>query len=235
MKVTLDHVTNRSENINTFYFKSDKPSRHIAGQFVELTIPHDSPDKRGQKRWFTLTSSPTEELLSITTKYAAKDGSTFKQALSRLQPGAELQMSDSMGDFVLPKDKTTELIFVAGGIGVTPFRSMIKWLTDSGESRSVSLLYAANSPAEVLFQDDISAYNTRFVATVNIAPDEWQGEVGYLTAERIIDFAGSDLSNKLVFLSGPEPMIEALVAGLNKNGVDKKRLVTDYFPGYTEI
>lgn len=233
MQVTLDHIEDAAQNIKTFWFKPERTLRYSAGQFVELTLPHDNADKRGQKRWFTLSSSPTEELLSITTKYFGEASSTFKQALFALQPGATLTMSEAMGDFVLPKNASTELIFVAGGIGVTPMRSMVKDLHDKAEKRTVKLLYAANSPADIAFKD-LLASDTQFMPTVNVAPDDWTGETGFLTGERILNFIG-DPKDKLIYLSGPEPMIEKLVKDLKDAGINKKAIVTDYFPGYTEI
>jgi ferredoxin-NADP reductase len=84
MKITLDYTENIAKNIQTFWFKPDKPVRYVAGQFIELTLPHDNPDKRGIKRWFTLSSSPTEPLISITTKHAENIVSSFKQNLFNL-------------------------------------------------------------------------------------------------------------------------------------------------------
>ena len=106
-----------TSDIRTFFFKTDKPLDHTAGQFSEWTIEHDNPDSRGRHRWFTISSSPSEELISFTTRFDPK-GSSFKKALLKLQPGDVIKVSHAMGDFVLPKLIQTPLIFVAGGIGV---------------------------------------------------------------------------------------------------------------------
>src|ERR1700722_16878985 len=142
MQVFFDHSAPEADNIKTFYFRPEKPVHYTAGQFIELTIPHKNPDKRGIKHWFTLSSPPTDELLSITTKFAGDQSSSFKKALFKLKPGTELRMADPMGDFVLPKLIQTPLIFVAGGIGITPFHSMLSWLAATGEVRPIKLLYA---------------------------------------------------------------------------------------------
>src|SRR5258708_897456 len=126
MHIKLESIKPVGQNVKTFWFQPPKGFTYTAGQFIELYIPHDNPDERGIKHWFTLSSSPTEPLISITTKYAGKKSSTFKQHLFVLKPGAELYAVEPMGDFVLPQDKSIPLIFVAGGIGVTPFRSMVK-------------------------------------------------------------------------------------------------------------
>ena len=69
MQIILDHTEDIAENIKTFWFVPKKPMDYIAGQFIEMTLPHDHPDERGQKHWFTLSSSPTEPLISITNKF----------------------------------------------------------------------------------------------------------------------------------------------------------------------
>ncbi len=167
MKVRLDHVSGTAKNIYTFWFKAESMPRYIAGQFIELKIPHDNKDKRGDKRWFTLSSSPTEPMLSITTKFAAENGSSFKAALRALKPGAELNMASPMGDFVLPKDAGIPLVFVAGGIGSTPLRSMCKYMQDSGEQRNVHVIYNANTAEDVAFRDVFEPLGKQFVTVLN--------------------------------------------------------------------
>ncbi len=234
MRVELDHVEDIAENIKTFWFKPERSLRHTAGQFIELRIPHDNKDNRGDKRWFTLSSSPTEPLVSITTKLARENGSSFKQALQALDANSEITMSEAMGDFVLPKDATIELVFVAGGIGVTPMRSMIKSLHDTGEKRSVILIYAVATAKEFAFVDIFKTAGVTFIPVIGQPSPGWKGETGRLDADRIISLADGH-ENKYIYLSGPEPMTEALYKELKGLGVIKKHLVTDYFPGYTEI
>jgi glycine betaine catabolism B len=220
MQVILAHVEDIASNIQTFWFKPERPVRYEAGQFIELTIPHNKSDDRGIRRWFTLSSSPTDELLSITTKVAEKP-SSFKQRLFALQPGETIHMSDTMGDFVLPKDKDTPLLFVAAGIGITPIHSMTKYLSDTKQNRTTHLLYAAHSEDEIAFKDlfDSSLSKTDYMTNVR------------LTSQDILS-AAQDYSNPFIYLSGPEEMVEVFFAELKEAGVPGSRLVTDYFPGY---
>ncbi|MBI3624317.1 FAD-dependent oxidoreductase [Candidatus Saccharibacteria bacterium] len=150
IQVSFEDTENVAENIKTFWFKTRRPVHYTPGQFTQLRLAHQNVDKRGDKRWFTLSSSPSESLLAITTKLS-QPGSSFKRSLRQLQPGTELHLADPTGDFVLPKDASIPLIFVAGGIGITPMRSMIKWLTDMKEQRHITLLYAVNSRRELAF------------------------------------------------------------------------------------
>lgn len=234
MYVRFDHSQPVTNDIQTFYFMPPHTIRYSAGQFIELTLPHDDPDERGIKRWFTLSSSPTEELLSITTKFAPERGSSFKQALRLLTPDQEVHMSDPMGDFVLPKDKARRLVFVSAGMGITPMRSMIKWLQDNQEQRDIQLLYAAQKPDDLAFVDLFKTYGLSPKLLVSQPDVSWQGGVGRLTAEEILEFAAND-GQKLYFISGPEPMIETLFKDLQDRGIKRSQLVTDYFPGYEVI
>jgi ferredoxin-NADP reductase len=231
MNVTLGHTEQLNEHVRTFWFKPDRMPHYTAGQFIELTVPHDNPDERGVRHWFTLSSSPTDELLSITTKFASGRSSTFKQALFAKNPGDTLVMSEPMGDFVLPIDKTIPLLFVAGGIGVTPIHSMVKWLVDTGEQRQAQLFYAAETPQDFVFTDLFKQHGLPVTYLVSQPDATWQGETGHITAEHILQSVG-DAKNTLIFISGPEPMTESLVDGLKAAGIPENRLVTDYFPGY---
>ena len=234
MQVIFDHSAPEADNIKTFYFKPEKPVHYTAGQFIELTIPHKNPDERGIKHWFTLSSPPTDELLSITTKFASDRSSTFKKALFKLKPGTELRMADPMGDFVLPKLIQTPLIFVAGGIGVTPFHSMLAWLAATRETRPIKLLYAVRSEDEIIFQETFDKAGQHATIIVSQPSAAWGGERGQLTAELILGLEKPS-DDTLIYVSGPEPMVESLEKDLKKAGIQKHQLVLDFFPGYTGV
>lgn len=219
-------------NVRTFWFQPEVPLQYTAGQFIEIFLPHDNTDDRGIKRWFTLSSSPTDELISITTKYAGSQASSFKKHLFEMKPGTELKMVEPMGDFVLPADTSIPLIFVAGGLGITPFHSMIKWLSDTGEKRQIKALLAFNSPQDILFEPMFRQYGAEVAVLVSKADDDWPGETGHLTAEKILNFIGETVENYRLYVSGPELMVESLETDLLNNGANKNQLVLDFFPGY---
>lgn len=234
MKVTFDHSQAEAANITTFYFQPEQPVPYTAGQYIELTVPHEYPDERGIKHWFTLSSPPGQDLLAITTKHAAGLSSTFKTALWALTPGTELQMSDPMGDFVLPKLVQTPLVFVAGGIGITPFHSILAWLADTGETRPVKLLYGVRTEDEIIFQSTFDRAKVHATIVVSEPSPAWGGERGNLTAELILGLEKPS-DDTLIYLSGPEPMIEVLKKDLIQTGINQRQLVTDFFPGYSNI
>jgi ferredoxin-NADP reductase len=224
MQVTFLGSQPIAENIKTFNFKPGEPVEQIAGQFIQMILPHDDPDDRGIKRWFTVSSSPTENHLSITTKLAGSKGSSFKQALMALQPGAKIEMVEPEGDFTLPDDKNLELIFIAGGMGITPYHSMVKYLSDTNEQRKITLLYGVQSEAEACFLDLFKGYGVEIKLSVGQR----------FTTKSLMTTVG-DPAGKLIYLSGPEPMVEALDASLKNAGLPELSLKSDYFPGYENL
>jgi ferredoxin-NADP reductase len=228
MNVTFSHSENITPSIKTLWFKPEAPVRYQAGQFTELHLEHESPDDRGIRRWFTLSSSPTEPLVAITTKFV-DNGSSFKGTLSAIQPGVPLKLADPMGDFVLPKDTSIPLTFVAGGMGISPVRSIVKWLLDTGESRDVQIIYSASQPEDLAFDELFKSSGFKYTTVVTNSENSSR-----LTTERILDL-GNFKNNGLIYLSGPEIMIETLNGDLIAAGIDDQRIVPDFFPGYTAI
>lgn len=221
MNVTLDHTEQITPTVCTFWFRPEQPVRYAAGQFTELYLPHDNADERGIRRWFTLSSSPTEELLGITTRIEPQHGSSYKQQMAALQPGANLQLAEPMGDFVLPKDPLIPLVFVAAGLGITPIRSMVKWLQDTGEQRNIHLLHAAQA-GELAFNELFGRQDFTYQPIIH-SPRE------HLAPKTIRNIAGNE---SLIYISGPEELVESLYKQLKGLGVNPGRLVADYFPGY---
>ncbi len=230
----FDHAEDTAAHIRTFYFKPEQPVQYSAGQFTELYLSHEHPDDRGIRRWFTLSSSPTEPLLSITTKFSTQISSTFKQTLAKLKPGSPLKLAQPMGDFILPKDASRPLVFVAGGIGVTPMHSMIKYLYDTGQHRDIHLIYAATQAEELAFLPLFKKADITLTTVVKEPAAGYHGETGSLTTERILQLA-PPTPNTLYYLSGPEPMVETFTKELISSGVSKHHVVTDYFPGYQKF
>lgn len=230
MKVVLESIEDLSPVIKTFWFKKPAGFNYIAGQFIELNLPHKA-DSRGQKRWFTLSSAPSDDLLSITTKIIL-EASSFKKFLAKLNPGDEISMTDSMGDFVLPRKKDIPLVFVAGGIGITPFHSILKELSNKGEKRDITLIYAAKDKESLVFLDELSK-SAKVLPLLSAPPKDWTGLSGTLTAERIMQI--SEINDQTrIYLSGPEKMVETITDKL-KESVKPEQVVTDYFPGYENL
>jgi ferredoxin-NADP reductase len=234
MKVVLTRRHHEAENIISFWFEPERPMNYLAGQYIEMHLPHSNPDDRGIKRWFTFSSSPSDApLVSITTKFNDKS-SSFKAALKNLKPGDMVDMSEPMGDFVLPKDPSIPLVFVAGGIGITPFHSIVKWLKDTKQERDIHFVYSVHSEHEMVFQDLFEHYGLQRSIVVGEPTGRWDGLVGQLNGQRILELA-KPADNALIYISGPEPMVESFTKDLEKLGIPKAQLVGDFFPGYTSV
>jgi ferredoxin-NADP reductase len=236
MKAVFSHAEPIAKGLTTFWFKPLQRVRYEAGQFTELHLPHQADD-RGERRWFTLSSSPTDGLISITTKFASERGSSYKKELLALQPGTEVTLAEPMGDFVLPKDQSIPLLYVCAGAGVTPVHSMVKYLRDRDEHRRVQVVYGVSQLDELAYADLFGEYAAAFVPVIKRAPKGYSGETGSISSGRILawlqDFDEAD--SAYIYLSGPEPMVETCFKALKKAGIQENRLITDYFQGYPAI
>jgi glycine betaine catabolism B len=228
MKASLVRIDKHNDRTWSFWLKPERQLDYTAGQYVEITLPHSPMDERGPRRWFTLSSSPTEELLAITTKFS-DDSSSFKKALKSLVVDDKIDISEPMGDFVLPKNPDTPLIFVAGGIGITPFRSMAKWLIDRQEKRRITMIYALSSSGEQVFADTFKS--------AHIHPDLFLSSVNsrHLLAKDILEKIPAGQQDHLIYISGPEQMVEKLDKQLRALGYPPSKIVGDFFPGYSLV
>lgn len=224
ISATLQSVEKLNDTTFTFWLKPSQPVDYTAGQFVEIFLPHEADD-RGTHRWFTLSSSPSEALLAITTRKASRQ-STFKQALFDLKPGDNLQISQAMGDFVLPMQKSLPLIFLVRGIGITPVRSILKLVNDTGTSRSIYLVYSAKQTQDVLFTELIkSTVNHADFIELHASTD-----VG-LPVKTTLDHI-KKTPDARVYISGPEQFVEKAYPQLLAAGLKPSSIITDYFHGY---
>jgi ferredoxin-NADP reductase/Na+-translocating ferredoxin:NAD+ oxidoreductase RnfD subunit len=216
------------------------PARRLAyspGQYMEWTLDHDRIDDRGTRRYFTLASSPTERNVRIGVKFS-QDGSSFKDAmLANVHPGAQVVASQVTGDFTLPDDPRQKLAFIAGGIGITPFRSMVKYLLDRGERRDIVLIYANRTPREFVYGDVFMAAQKVFrlrpvlvASDASSVPANWPGFTGHIDVA-LIQRQVPDYSERLFYVSGPPSMVRQVHDCLRDLRVKKDRIKTDYFSG----
>ena len=233
----LIEIKNIALNTYDFIFSHDKKLAFQAGQFMEWTLKHKSYDDRGVRRYFTLASSPTEESVRIGVKVYEKP-STFKRSLLMLKPGDTLVASQLGGEFVLPADKNKKLVFVAGGIGVTPFRSMVKYLIDNNDKRDIIIFYAANSYKEIVYKEIFDLAKEKLnLKTIYVlkdtkhAPDSLIYESGFINKEMILKHV-NDVSDRLFYISGPRSMINHFKEILKDLEVSRNSIKTDFFPGY---
>lgn len=228
MKVTLVEKHPVSEGVETFIFEPEQPLAWKAGEFWQLILPHESEDGRGHERLFTISAAPFESRPAITTRIDADPMSTLKQTLRRLEIGDVIEATVPEGDFVVD-DLEAEYVFLVGGIGITPVRSILNQLAHEGTMPKVQLLYA-NRSDEIPFRaelDKISADYPSLKTNYLIDPERLNEE----TIKRYVP----NLTTPLFYISGPDPMVEALEEELVKLGVARDRIKTDGYGGYKVI
>ncbi len=209
---------------NLYTFTFDIPWHDLefqAGEFIQLKIEHDNPDDRGDKRWFTVSNVWTDIRIEITTRYFGDKTSTFKKALFNLKKGDIVHFSDPMGDFVLPKDKKLRLLFVAGGIGITPYMAMLKYMKGFDDIRHSKLIWKLNSLEDKFEIPEAPKKVEQLVIT----------DKDLFTPEYIFE-QFKDFNADRIYIAGPEPMVEIFNNGLQKLGIPKRSINTDFFPGY---
>lgn len=233
-KLILQTKQEIARGIYEFAFTSSKKLKNIPGQYIEWTLPHSSVDTRGTRRYFTVASAPTEDLVKIGIRVSPQNGSSFKKALLLMNPGDSIVASALSGEFVLPKDTRKKLVFIAGGIGVTPFRSIIKYLTDKKEIRDITLLYSNKTVQDIAYKDVFDRAEKEIGAKIVYVIND--GDTGSLTgAIHTIDanYIQTHIQDYVActyYLSGPPGMVQSFEEMLVKIGV--KDIKTDFFSGY---
>jgi ferredoxin-NADP reductase len=226
MLLHLVEKIQETDDVITFVWQPSEPLQWQAGQFMKYTLPHENADDRGESRWFTIAAPPYEAKPRITTRFASDHGSSFKQALRSLEVGATIQAGKPMGDFV-EENPDQPFVFVAGGIGITPFRAMLLQLDHDGADIVGHLLYA-NRNDQIPFQEELETLAAKHA---NFQIQYFLGD-NFLTQEAI-KAAAKAYSSPSFYLSGPEPMVGQYKQQLLEDQYSEEAVKTDYFPGYT--
>jgi ferredoxin-NADP reductase len=230
--LTLDRIEQVAANCYDFVFSTPRPLTFAAGQYLEWTLPVPRGDTRGNRRYFTVASAPTEDGVRLGVRFY-REPSAFKRALARMQPGDTIHAGQLAGDFTLARDRSEKLVFVAGGIGITPFRSMLQYLLDAREQRDIVVLYAVENRDDVAYRDllaearRILGIEIVFAIANDARPGEHSGYIdGSLIARAVPDF-----TERTFYVSGPPAMVNSVRTMLRQLGVHRRRIRTDFFPG----
>lgn len=215
-------------------FRPTRAVRFQPGQYLELTVPHRGADFRGSRRVFSISSAPTVDGPLTVALSVPEKPSSFKRAFLELDPGTPVRATGVGGDFMLPRDKSTPVLLIAGGIGITPFASQLAHDHAVGSGRDVVVVYAVRDNEELGYSDLLERSG---VAVVLVSPSRpvalpdnwvWAGS-GRLTAELLRDHVPG-LAGRRAFVSGPPGLVADMRAALKRSGV--KRVTADYFSGY---
>ncbi len=235
LMLTLKDKVKVAADSYDFVFRSDRPLSFRPGQYMEWTLPHAYPDNGGNRRYFTIASSPTEKDVRLGLKFYYP-ASSFKRTLAEMGVGERVVASQLAGDFILPRDPKRKLVFIAGGIGITPFRSMIQYLLDRREPRPITLFYSNKTANEIAYKDvfDRAArelgMRTVYALTDEpaVAPGTHAGRIDAALIARTVP----DYRERIFYLSGPRSMVNAFEKTLRGMGIPGRRIKTDFFPGF---
>jgi ferredoxin-NADP reductase len=220
-----------------FHFEKPIDFQFTPGQFADLTLI-DPPenDAEGNTRTFSIASAPHEEGLMFATRMR---DTAFKRVLRTLPIEAKLQLEGPFGMMTLDKEESRPAVLLAGGIGITPFRSMILEAAQRKWARPLWLFYSNRRPEDAPFLDELAEVQKgnpsyKLVATMT-DPDKsrqtWSGETGYINTAMLRKYLG-ELTSAIYYTAGPPAMVAAMLEMLGKGGVQMDQVRLEEFSGY---
>jgi ferredoxin-NADP reductase len=205
------------------------------GQYFWVTLldpPYE--DEKGPRRHITAVTSPNERgVLGLCTRLR---DSAFKRSLAELPIGAEVEVEEPKGSFLLPEETTRRYVFIAGGIGITVFRCMLRYIAEEQLPHRVTLVYSNRDRDSAAFLDELLELehdnrNLELVLTMTDDPG-WDGETRRIDAGLLRDQLGNELQSLTYLIAGPPAMVEGVVGTLQAAGVPEAQLQPERFSGY---
>jgi ferredoxin-NADP reductase/Na+-transporting NADH:ubiquinone oxidoreductase subunit NqrB len=233
-RVTLESRTDVTATVRRLTFQASRPVRFVAGQYLELDVPHRRPDARGTRREFSIVSAPAD-LPTIEIAFRESVGakpSSYKKALAEVSAGDRLAVTGVWGDFVLPRREGAPVLMVAAGIGVTPFVSQLREARLREEDRDIVLVYVASDASELAFRDELEASGVPVIVFTRdlpaALPSHWMWARGVRLDADGLQRVVPDISARHAYISGPAGLIADLAPALAK----ARSVTTDAFSGY---
>lgn len=220
MFLKITHIKQESPNAISLVFTKTQDFFYYPGQYLDIKLPVNDP--LGNTRAFTISSSPTEDFLMITFK---KGITPFKKHLENLKIGDEIESSHPAGTFIL--DETEPAIFIAGGIGITPFRSMIKYALDQDFKKPITLIYS-NSNNNFTFKDELTQWQNHKSLKLQYTNTSQQSRLNGTYIATIVAMC----VNYIFYISGSENFITEIKKHLVSLGIEGFNIRTDSFDGY---
>ena len=235
------------EGTDVMSFKFNRGFDYAAGQFAFFDIGEVYNDPKGPIRHFTISSSPTENFIMFSTRIR---DSPYKKRLSTLEEGAKVKLRGPEGQFVLHQDDYSKpAVFLSGGIGVTPFRTMIKYATDKRLPVKIIMFDSNRNRSNILFKkefDDWANVNENLKVIYTISEEgqhdkasslstesDWIGEYGRIDKAMILKYLDSNILDKSTYyICGPPGMLNAMQALLQELNIPKERIKVEEFTGY---
>ena len=233
MKLKLLKKQNEAKGTVYFFFKPEKEVTWLPGQYFYHTLPKlNYPDPKGATRHFTISSSPTEgNIIRLTTRIRNESG--FKQTLNKLPVGTEIEGEGPSGTFILDENEPGPHVILAGGIGITPFRAIIKYLVDKKLKTPIYLIYSNSTPEEITFEKELEAWAKKY-SNINIQfiVTSKDGRVDEEKINKFLDDWNLKINDCLFWLCGPPPMVDGMESVLGKMKVGLDQVRSEKFTGY---
>jgi ferredoxin-NADP reductase len=226
-----------AEDTMALSFEKPEGYEFQAGQYCFLNMPDKGfNDKRGLRRHLTIASSPLEKELLFAIRITS---SAFKKTLKELSKGEIITIEKPLGHFTLPENTSTSLVFIAGGIGITPFRSMIKYASDAHTKHVITLFYSNSTPEVTAFLDELESIadindNIIIIPTMtkmNSSSMQWDGLTGRINPLMIKDNC-KDWNYAAYYIAGPPKMVDGIQEVIKNMHVNKERINIEKLTGY---
>ena len=236
-KTRLQRTEEIAAGTMAFHFEKPEGFTFKAGQFGDFTLINPTEtDAEGNIRGFSLASAPYEGDLMFATRMR---DTAFKRVLKTMETGTEVSLDAPYGSFTLHNNAKTPAVFLTGGIGVTPVRSIVLQAAHDNLSHKIFLFYSNRRPEDAAFLDELMEAqqknpNYRFVGTMTEMEKselKWDGETGYINKTMLEKHIG-DLTLPIYYVAGPASMVAAMRKTLNEAGVDDDNIRTEEFSGY---
>jgi ferredoxin-NADP reductase len=236
-KTRLQKKEEIADGTMAFHFEKPEGFAFKAGQFADFTLVHPAEtDAEGNIRGFSLASAPYEGDLMFATRMR---DTAFKRVLKTMETGTEVSMDAPYGSFTLHNNSSIPAVFLTGGIGVTPVRSIVLQAAHDNLPHKIFLFYSNRKPEDSAFLNELMEaqqinLNYIFIGTMTEmekSDRKWDGETGYINKAMLEKHVG-DLKLPIYYVAGPASMVTAMRKTLNEAGVDDDNIRTEEFSGY---
>ena len=225
-------IIKRTDSVKSFRFGIKEDAYFKPGQFFFVTIKINGEERA---KHFSFSNSPTEKGYIEFTKRITR--SPFSQALDSMKAGDWAKLKMPLGSFTF-EGEYEKIAFLSGGIGITPIRSICKFVTDKGLPTDIVLLYSNRREEDIIFKNDFDNMrrangNIRVVYTLTTDADgkAWSGRIGYIE-EGSIKEEIQDYHDRVFYICGPPKMVKSMRDILNKMGINTSNIKTEDFTGY---
>ena len=231
MKAKLIQVIEEAEGVKTFILAPKEKINFVAGQYASFSIKKDD---KTLLRIFSFSSPPTKEYVSFTTIISESE---FKQTINQMQLGMEIEIGSPTGEFTLNQAKGQDVVFLAGGIGITPIKSMIDFVLENKIDKEITLFYANKTIKRIVFKKEFKKAENKNgrIKVVNVLSQEEKvpsgSEMGRINKEILQKYLG-EVADKMFYLVGPPAFVSAMEQLLNEMQILKTNIIKESFSGY---